>query len=188
MVIHQFHPSSRNSRTRISGTYLLILPTAARSRLCAVAHPRDCCGRDDGWERCRSGRNGTGRCLRRRLAVRRGWSVVGFFEARRAVSPPHMPEACLRHDGERSGVGVARRGDGFCFVSTRPRASRTHRCILPRLHPTPNPSPSSCRRRVFDTTGGESWRHSRRELSATLAGPRNRCPLLGSASARALAA
>src|SRR5207247_7552020 len=27
-----------------------------------------------------------------------------------------------------------------------------------RLHPTPNPSPSSCRRRVFDTTGGESGR------------------------------
>jgi H+-translocating NAD(P) transhydrogenase subunit alpha len=34
-----------------------------------------------------------------------------------------------------------------------PQGWRSH------LHPTPNPSPSSCRRRVFDTTGGEfGWR------------------------------
>jgi len=36
----------------------------------------------------------------------------------------------------------------------KPQGRRSH------LHPTPIPSPSSCRRRVFDTTGGEFARRS----------------------------
>ena len=71
------------------------------------------------------------------------------------LSPAHA--ACARSPppcGEGSGVG------GSCIVLLVECGTRLFldQTALPRLHPTPNPSPSSCRRRVFDTTGGESGR------------------------------
>jgi NAD(P) transhydrogenase subunit alpha len=51
---------------------------------------------------------------------------------------------------------------------------KPHGCPL-IIHPTPNPSPSSCRRRVFDTTGGElgsgSWLRTALIATATAALP-----------------
>jgi hypothetical protein len=55
--------------------------------------------------------------------------------------------------GEGSGVGVTNKGDPYCKnVGSLPRSAKNQR-DLPRLHPTPNPSPSR---------GGESRLPGRR--------------------------
>src|SRR5439155_26130520 len=56
--------------------------------------------------------------------------------------------------GEGSGVGGTHGSSAQCGItcSSNARANQSH--FLPRLHPTPNPSPSSCRRRAFGTMGG----------------------------------
>src|SRR5204863_1275069 len=71
-------------------------------------------------------------------------------------APTDAGRTCRLACGGGSGVGVSQDGDNRrCGVETQ------HLPNLLWVHPTPSPSPSSCRRRVFDTTGGEyggaSW-------------------------------
>jgi hypothetical protein len=104
------------------------------------------------------------RCVQRlgSAVVRAALSAMADPSRGRIALPPLHDEGNAFVIGGGEGASPVSASHNACgLFATRRHAPRTHRSILPRLHPTPNPSPSR---------GGGSRRHSRRWSSATWRG------------------